>query len=119
MQITVEIHPSWLSNNPAGMQKLLRGLAAIARELEGAVDPEEIPEPYYPEEQAPARPSKRPDRGDAWEPPTGGPTDDEDAPTDGRQLLGWSSKQVPDAKGLILGYGRKNGLPSKVVGWSP
>ena len=44
---------------------------------------------------------------------------DEDAPTDGRQLLGWSSKQVPDAKGLILSYGKKNGLPSKIVGWSP
>ena len=47
-----------------------------------------------------------------------GPTD-EDAPTDGRQFLGWSSKQIPDAKGLILSYGRKNGLPSKIVGWSP
>ena len=79
-----------------------------------------IPQPSDegPEEQAPARPSNRPDRGDAWEPPTGEPTD-EDAPTDGRQLLGWSSKQVPDAKGLILSYGRKNGLPSKIVGWSP
>ena len=72
----------------------------------------------YPEEQAPARPSNRPDRGDAWEPPTGEATD-EDAPTDGRQLLGWSSKQIPDAKGLILSYGKKNGLPSKIVGWSP
>ena len=80
-----------------------------------AADPEDYEEPFYPEGHAPARPSARPDRGDAWEPPT----DDEDPPTDGRQLLGWSSKQVPDAKGLILSYGRKNGLPSKIVGWSP
>ncbi len=66
---------------------------------------------------APSATPARPDRGDAWEPPTGEAY--EDAPTDGRQLLGWSSKQVPDAKGLILSYGRKNGLPSKIVGWSP
>ena len=86
-----------------------------ARRQAAAADPEDHEEPFYPKGHAPARPSARPDRGDAWEPPT----DDEDPPTDGRQLLGWSSKQVPDAKGLILSYGRKNGLPSKIVGWSP
>jgi hypothetical protein len=48
---------------------------------------EDLEEPFYPEEHAPVRPTVRPDRGDAWEPPTGEP--DEDAPTDGRQLLGW------------------------------
>ena len=123
MQITITIHPSWL-DRPASLRRLTGGLTAIARELESPTpaddrDPrEEIEEPFYPEGHAPARPSNRPDRGDAWEPPTDGPTD-EDTPTDGRQLLGWSSKQVPDAKGLILSYGRKNGLPSKIVGWSP
>ena len=121
MQITVQIHPSWQNDNPTGLFKLLRGLNAIARELEAptqALAEMEEGSRSYPEEHAPARPSNRPDRGDAWEPPTGAPTD-EDAPTDGRQLLGWSSKQVPDAKGLILSYGKKNGLPSKIVGWSP
>ena len=123
MQITITIHPSWL-DRPASLRRLTGGITAIARELESPTsaddrDPREgIEESYYPEGHAPARPSVRPDRGDAWEPPTGGPTD-EDAPTDGRQLLGWSSKQIPDAKGLILSYGRKNGLPSKIVGWSP
>jgi hypothetical protein len=74
-------------------------------------------EPFYPEEHAPARPANRPDRGDAWEPPTGEP--DEDAPTDGRQLLGWASKQIPDLKGALIGWGKKKGLASKIVQWSP
>ena len=78
---------------------------------------EEIEEPFYPERHAPARPSNRPDRGDAWEPPTGEP--DEDAPTDGRQLLGWASKQIPDLKGILIGYGKKKGLRSKIVEWTP
>ena len=34
MQVTVQIHPSWQNDNPAGLFKLLRGLNAIARELE-------------------------------------------------------------------------------------
>ena len=124
MQITITIHPSWL-DRPASLRRLTGGLTAIARELESPTsaddrDPREDRETlFYPEEQAPARPSARPDRGDAWEPPADRDPTDEDAPTDGRQLLGWSSKQIPDAKGLILSYGRKNGLPSKIVGWSP
>ena len=70
-----------------------------------------------PEGRAPARPTARPDRGDAWEPPAEDP--DEDAPRDGRQLLGWASKQIPDAKGAILSFGKKKGLASKVVEWTP
>jgi hypothetical protein len=79
--------------------------------------PEDYEEPFAPEEHAPARPSNRPDRGDAREPPTGGP--DEDAPTDGRQLLGWASKQIPDMKGPIIGWGKKKGLHAKIVEWTP
>ena len=93
--------------------------------------------------RAPARPSNRPDRGDAWEPLAEeeyppdrfddrdvghvaerqphdyaeGP--DEDTPRDGRQLLGWASKQIPDMKGALLSYGKKHGLTSKTVGWTP
>ena len=44
---------------------------------------------------------------------------DKDAPRDGRQLLGWASKQQPDLKGLLIGYGKKWGLHSKIVEWSP
>ena len=65
---------------------------------------------------APARPPARPDRGDAREPPTGEP--DEDAPTDGRQLLGWAQAD-PDLKGILIGYGKKKGLRSKIVEWTP
>ena len=82
-----------------------------------AADPADYEEPFYPEGHAPARPPARPDRGDAWEPPTGGP--DEDAPTDGRQLFGWASKQIPDLKGMLIGYGKKKGLRSKIVEWTP
>ncbi len=72
-------------------------------------------EPFDPEERALARP--RPDRGDAWEAPAEDP--DEDAPRDGRQLLGWASKQIPDLKGVLIGYGKKKGLHSKIVEWTP
>ena len=41
------------------------------------------------------------------------------APKDGRQLLGWASKQVPDLKGILIGYGKKRGLHSKIVEWTP
>jgi hypothetical protein len=44
---------------------------------------------------------------------------DQDAPTDGRQLLGWASKQVPDMKGPIIGWGKKKGLHTKIVEWTP
>ena len=44
---------------------------------------------------------------------------EEDPPTDGRQLLGWCAKQVPDAKGKVIGYGKKRGFPGRVVDWRP
>ena len=80
-----------------------------------AHDPADDKEPSYPEGRAPAR--REPDRGDAWEPPAA--EEDPDAPTSGRQLLGWASKQRPDLKGVLIGYGKKRGLHSKIVEWSP
>jgi hypothetical protein len=76
---------------------------------------EDLEEPFDPERQAPAR--REPDRGDAWEPPAG--DDDQDAPTDGRQLLGWARKQQPDAMGTLISFGKRNGLNSKIVAWTP
>ena len=125
MEVTVTIHEAWLAR-PEDLRKvmaLLTGLegpppsGAGPRQTAPASDPEDYEEPFYPEEHAPARPSNRPDRGDTWEPPTGEP--DEDAPTDGRQLLGWASKQIPDLKGILIGYGKKKGLRSKIVEWTP
>ena len=75
---------------------------------------EDFEEPFDPERRTPAR--REPDRGDAWEPPAD--DDDQDAPTDGRQLLGWARKQQPDAMGTLLSYGKRNGLHSKVVAWT-
>jgi hypothetical protein len=48
----------------------------------------------------------------------GGDLDDEGRPpTDGRQLLGWAAKQDPDAKGLVISFGKKKGYPPKIVDW--
>ena len=55
--------------------------------------------------------------GRCLEPPAEEP--DEDTPRDGRQLLGWASKQIPDLKGVLIGYGKKKGLHSKIVEWTP
>jgi hypothetical protein len=93
--------------------------SASAAELPGYDPREFIEEPFDPEGRAPARPSNWPDRGDAWEPPTEEEDPDQDAPRDGRQLLGWASKQIPDLKGVLIGYGKKKGLHSKIVEWTP
>jgi hypothetical protein len=127
MQVTVSIHEAWFAR-PEDLRRVLALLAGLeipppgtgtaARPVAVAEphDPrEDYEEPFDPERRAPAR--REPDRGDAWEPPTD--DDDQDAPTNGRQLLGWASKQVPDLKGTLLSYGKKNGLKSKIVDWTP
>ena len=123
MEVTVTIHEAWLAR-PEDLRKVMTLLAGLeapppsgAGPRQTAADPEDYEEPFYPEDHAPARPSNRPDRGDAWEPST----DElyEDAPTDGRQLHGWASKQIPDLKGILIGYGKKKGLRSKIVEWTP
>jgi hypothetical protein len=123
MKVTVTIHEAWLAR-PEDLKRIMALLAGLevpppgsAPEPQGYDPREYIEEPFDPEERAPARPTARPDRGDAWEPPAGDP--DEDAPRDGRQLLGWASKQVPDMKGPIIGWGKKKGLASKIVEWTP
>ena len=129
MQVTVTIHEAWLAR-PGDLRRVMALLAGLEVPPSGSAatsaawpaaepyDPREyIEEPFDPEGRAPARPSNRPDRGDAWEPPAEDP--DEDAPRDGRQLLGWASKQIPDLKGILIGYGKKKGLHSKIVEWTP
>jgi hypothetical protein len=120
MQVTVTIHEAWLVR-PEDLRRvmaLLAGLeipppgSASASEPQG-YDLREYPEPDFPR-----------DRGGAWEPPADEPDqdgddDDPNTPEDGRQLLGWASKQVPDAKGTIISFGKKNGLASKVIEWTP
>jgi hypothetical protein len=62
-------------------------------------------------ESAPPRGRRdaRDDNGDLVE--------DRHTPTDGRQLLGWAAKQDPDAKGLVISFGKKKGYPPKIVDW--
>ncbi len=118
MQVTVQIHEAWLAR-PEDLRRVMALLAGLEVPPPSAADHEGYEEPFYPEEHAPARSTARPDRGDAWEPPAGQDPTDEDAPTDGRQLLGWASKQIPDLKGILIGYGKKKGLRSKIVEWTP
>jgi hypothetical protein len=128
MQVTVSIHEAWFAR-PEDLRRVMALLAGLeipppgagtgttARPVAGAEphDPrEDYEEPFDPERRAPAR--RELDRGDAWEPPA---DEDQDAPTNGRQLLGWASKQVPDLKGTILSFGKRNGLRSKIVDWTP
>ncbi len=123
MEVTVTIHEAWLAR-PEDLRKVMALLAGLEGPPPGAgprqatpaptPDPEDDEEPY-PERRAPAR--REPDRGDAWEPEARG--EDDSPPADGRQLLGWASKQVPDLKGMLIGYGKKKGLHTKIVEWTP
>src|SRR5262249_50442063 len=123
MQVTVSIHEAWFAR-PEDLRRVLAFPAGLeipppstaARPVATSHDPhEDLEEPFDPERRAPAR--REPDRGDAWEPPTD--DDDQNAPTNGRQLWGWASKQVPDLKGTLLSFGKRNGLRSKIVDWTP
>jgi hypothetical protein len=124
MEVTVTIHEAWLAR-PEDLRRVMALLAglegpppsgAVPRQTAAtaAPDPEDDEEPY-PERRTPAR--REPDRGDAWEPEARG--EEDSPPADGRQLLGWASKQVPDMKGMLIGYGKKNGLHTKIVEWTP
>ena len=119
MQVTVTIHEAWLarSDDLRRVMARLAGLEVPPPPSGGgprqnapapAPDPEDYETPFYPE------------RGDAWEPPAEEPdqADDPDAPTSGRQLLGWAAKQEPDAKPVIVAYGKAHGLASRVVEWT-
>jgi hypothetical protein len=111
MQVTITIHPSWLMRHRA-LGAALAGFHTLER-----------PAPEDPDQPGQS------DRGDAWEPPgrdddpgqLGAGIDDaadEDAPRDGRQLLGWCAKQLPDMKGAVMSFGKKRGLNTKIVAWS-
>ena len=143
MHVNVAIHPSWLGR-PEELGRRLAALTLLERTAPPGREPGDDDEPYppsqvagdgwrvagtdqadgfspathhpspathdYPERQAPARSGRGPGHRDDSE---GSP------PTDGRQLLGWAGKQVPDMKGPIIGWGKKKGLHSKIVEWTP
>jgi hypothetical protein len=134
MQVTVSIHEAWFAR-PEDLRRVLALLAGLeipppgtgtgtaARPVAVAEphDPrEDYEEPFDPEGRALARPSRRyPGDDDRSQATVDDEDPDEDAPTNGRQLLGWAAKQQPDAKGLVMSYGKRNGLKSKIVDWTP
>jgi hypothetical protein len=137
MQVTVQIHEAWLAR-PEDLRRVMALLAGLEDPPSGRMrdeggrlnqtspagpthpssfspQPSDEEEPFDPEGRAPGR--RGPDRGDAWEPEDRGQQDS--PPADGRQLLGWAGKQVPDMKGPIIGWGKKKGLHAKIVEWTP
>jgi hypothetical protein len=118
MQLSIEIHDAWLAR-PEDLRKILATLAGLEDPPTGtgpAEPREEREEPGRRPRRHDGRYSGDDDRSQASHDDDG---DEEDTPTDGRQLLGWAAKQVPDAKGAVIGYGKKRGFPGRVVDWRP
>lgn len=132
MRLTIEIHDGWLGR-PEDLRKILTTLAGLECPPAGsgprpvspaspAYDPrEDLEEPFDPEDRPRGRPSGRypgdDDRSQARDDDQA--DEDEDPPTDGRQLLGWAAKQVPDAKARVIAIGRRRGFPSRILDWTP
>jgi hypothetical protein len=128
MKITIEIHDGWLGR-PEDLRKILATIAGLECPPAGgagagprpAHDPrEDLEEPFDPED----RPRGRSRNGNGRYPGNDDRSqasddmdEEEDPPTDGRQLLGWAAKQVPDAKGLVISFGKRKGYPTKIVDW--
>ena len=117
MRLTIEIHDAWLGR-PEDLRKILTTLAGL-----------ECPPTNGGHQVVPAEPSDPEDRPRGRNGRFSGDDDrsqasdeegeEEDPPTDGRQLLGWAAKQVPDAKGRVIGIGKKRGYPSRILDWTP
>ena len=131
MTLTIEIHDAWF-DRPEDLRKILTTLAGLECPpiSNGGNDNERRPaapapaEPFDPE----ARPRGRTnngrhpgddDRSQAMADQDEPDDQEEDPPTDGRQLLGWAAKQTPDAKGRVIGFGKKKGYPPRVLDWTP
>jgi hypothetical protein len=87
-----------------------------------AYDPrEELEEPFDPEDRPRGRNGngRYPGHDDRSQASRDDEDPEEDPPTDGRQLLGWAAKQVPDAKGRVIAVGKKRGYPSRILDWTP
>jgi hypothetical protein len=119
MRLTIEIHDAWLAR-PDELRRIMALLASLEDQpAERTRDPRaEPPEPEARSRGRNGRYSGDDDRSQAsGDDDEGEEGREEDPPTDGRQLLGWCAKQVPDAKGKVIGYGKKRGFPGRVVDW--
>jgi hypothetical protein len=126
MRLTIEIHDAWLPR-PEDLRRALALLAGLEDPPDGTGPADRTPDPREDPGEPPARPRGRNGRypGDddrsqaSHDDDIDREGDDEDPPTNGRQLLGWCAGQVPDAKGKVIGYGKKRGFPSRIVDWRP
>ena len=128
MKLTIEIHDAWLGR-PEDLRKILATLAGLECPPTGGAGPrpahdprEDLEEPFDPEDRPRGRNGNGrypgdDDRNQASHDDHQGA--EEDPPTDGRQLLGWAAKQVPDAKGRVISVGKKRGYPSRTLDWTP
>ena len=125
MTLTIEIHDAWLAR-PEDLRRVMALLAGLEDPPAGTGPADRMSDPRE-EREEPARPEGRPrgrrgrypgddDRSQASHDED---EEDEDPPIDGRQLLGWAAKQVPDAKGRVTAVGRKRGFPSRILDWTP
>jgi hypothetical protein len=125
MKITIEIHDGWLGR-PEDLRKILATIAGLECPPTGAGprpadDPrEDLEEPFDPEDRPRGRNGRYPGNDDRSQARDDDQADEEeDPPTDGRQLLGWAAKQMPDAKGRVIALGKKRGYPSRILDWTP
>ena len=127
MKLTIEIHDAWLSR-PEDLRRIMALLAGLEDPPTGTGPTDRTHGPRAEPSEPGGRPRERNGRYPGDDDRSQASHDDdideegeaeEDPPTDGRQLLGWCAKQVPDAKGMVIGYGKKRGFPSRVVDWKP
>jgi hypothetical protein len=125
MQFTVTVHDAWLAR-PEDLRKILTTLAGLEDPPTATGPADRPPDPREERSDPEGRPRGRngrypadDDRSQARHDDDQEEGDEEDPPTNGRQLLGWAANQVPDAKGQIIGYGKKRGFPGRIVDWRP
>jgi hypothetical protein len=126
MQITVTVHDAWL-DRPEDLRKILTTLAELEDPPTGTGPADRMrdrrEESAEPDDRPRGRNGRYPGDDDRSQASDDDDVDEqgqeEDPPTDGRQLLGWAAKQVPDAKGMVIGYGKKRGYPSRILDWTP
>jgi hypothetical protein len=129
MKITIEIHDAWLGR-PEDLRKILATIAGLEcppaagagprQSPPPAHDPrEDLEEPFDPEDRPRGRNGNGRYPGDDDRSQASDDHEEEDPPTDGRQLLGWAAKQVPDAKGRVIAVGKKRGYSSRILDWTP
>jgi len=126
MRLTIEIHNAWLTR-PENLRRIMALLAGLEDPPTGTGLADRTHDRREEPSDSEGRPRNRngrypgdDDRSQASQDDDSDDEDqEEDPPTNGRQLLGWCAKQVPDAKGKVIGYGKKRGFPGRIVDWRP